>query len=61
MDWFTEHSEELSYKYPGKHLAIVDDKVVAVGDTIREVYEKAKAKFPGKNYLRLTYLLMKSL
>ena len=48
MDWFTEHSKELSYKYPGKHLAIVEDKVVAVGDNALVVFKEAKAKFPDK-------------
>ena len=48
MDWFTENSKELSYKYPGKHLAIVEDKVVAVGDNALVVFEEAKAKFPDK-------------
>lgn len=55
MDWFTENSKELSEKYPGKHLAIVDNKVIAVGNSIKEVYEIAESKFPDKK-ISLVYI-----
>ena len=55
MDWFNEHSKELSEKYPGKHLAIVDNKVVAVGDSAVTVFREAKSKFPDKK-VSLAYI-----
>lgn len=48
MDWFTEHSKELSEKYPGKHIAMVENKVVAVGDNAVIVFNEAKSKHPNK-------------
>ena len=48
MDWFIEHSKELSEKYPGKHIAIVNNKVVSVGNNAEVVFKEAKVKFPDK-------------
>ncbi len=39
--WFQEHYDELTKKYPGKVVAIVDDQLVGVGDTILEVGRQA--------------------
>lgn len=47
-NWFTEHSKELSVKYPGKHIAIVDNKVVSVGRIPSVVFKEAKKKYPKK-------------
>lgn len=38
-DWLTHHFNELIDKYPGKIVAVIDDKVVGVGDTYQEVYK----------------------
>jgi hypothetical protein len=35
-------------KYLGKHVALVDGKIVASGRTSLEVFEKAQKKFPQK-------------
>jgi hypothetical protein len=33
-------------KYAGKHIAIVDNRIVAYRDTAKEVFQKAKKLFP---------------
>ena len=48
VDYLLEHSEELSKKYPGKYIAIVNNKLVAIGNNNKEVFVKAKKRFPGK-------------
>lgn len=37
--------------YSGKWVAIVGDKVIASGDSLKEVYKKAKEKSRGKEPL----------
>ncbi|NQE04607.1 hypothetical protein C5S32_01940 [ANME-1 cluster archaeon GoMg1] len=49
--YLLKHSQELSEEYPGKYLAIVDDKVVAVSSSGHESFEKAKKIIPGKGDL----------
>ena len=53
--YLLKHSQELSEEYPGKYLAIVDDKVVAVSSSGHESFEKAKKLFPGKE-IYITYM-----
>ncbi|RLI76358.1 succinyl-CoA synthetase subunit alpha [Archaeoglobales archaeon] len=43
-----EISLEEQKKYAGKHVAIVDGKIVASGNTAKEAFQKAKLKFPEK-------------
>jgi len=45
--YLLKYSQELSEEYPGKYLAIVDDKVAAVSSSGHESFEKPKI-FPGK-------------
>jgi transcription antitermination factor NusG len=40
--WFQKHYEELSEKYPGMTVGIVDEELVGVGATIKEVEKQAK-------------------
>lgn len=47
-DWMVAHYEELVKKYPHKAIAVVEDEVVAVGKTEKEVDELARVKYPGK-------------
>lgn len=47
-DYFFLHSEELSKKYPGKYIAVVDNKLVAIGKSNIEVFRRAKQKYPKK-------------
>jgi hypothetical protein len=48
--WIKEHHAE----YAGKHVALKDGELIAVGDTIREVDQKAREK--GVENPLLTYL-----
>jgi len=48
-NWIIRHSQELFEKYHGKHLAIVGEKIIAIGETALEVFKKAKqTKSTGK-------------
>ena len=47
-DFLFEHSQELSKKYPGKYMAVVDNKMVALGNSNLEVFRKAKKEHPRK-------------
>lgn len=35
-------------KYSGKWIAIMDQKIVATGDSAEDVYKEAKKKYPNK-------------
>ena len=48
LAFYVRNADEINRKYRGKHIAIVDDKVVASGDDPREVWEEAKKKHPKK-------------
>ena len=39
--WIVEHFSELVTKYAGKYIAVVDQKLVAVGESGKEVEDKA--------------------
>ncbi len=39
--WLQEHYKELSEKYPGKVVAIVNHELVGIGNTLAEVREQA--------------------
>ncbi|MBI5192270.1 MAG: hypothetical protein HZA08_02375 [Nitrospirae bacterium] len=46
--WVVEHFGELVTKYAGKYVAVVNETLVAVGDSRKEVEEKARAIAPDK-------------
>lgn len=46
--YLQEHSEELSRKYPGKYVAVVDEKIVAVSSSAAISYKKAKEQAGSK-------------
>jgi len=54
FQWYVSNPEKLR-KYAGKHVAIVDDKVVGVGDSAKKVYEMAKKRLPKESPL-LVYI-----
>lgn len=54
FNWYTQHPEELK-KYAGKHIAIIDDRVVGVATSAKEAYMMAREKYPDKTPL-LTYI-----
>ena len=50
------HSKELSRRYAGKHIAVVDEKIVAVGKNRLEVYKKAVKNIPRNKKVGVYYL-----
>ena len=48
LSFYGADAEEINRKYRGRHIAIVDDKVVASGDDPKKVWEAAKKKCPKK-------------
>lgn len=46
--WIVEHFSELVTKYAGKAIAVVNEQLVAVGDTEVEVELIARQKYPDK-------------
>ena len=46
--WIVEHFSELVTKYAGKYVAVVHETLVAVGDSRKEVEDKAGAIAPEK-------------
>jgi len=46
--WIVEHFSELVEKYAGKYIAVVNEQLVAVGDSGKEVEDKARAIEPLK-------------
>jgi hypoxanthine-guanine phosphoribosyltransferase len=48
LTFYVTNAEEINKKYSGKHIAIVDNKVVASGNDPKEVWEEAKKKHPKK-------------
>lgn len=54
-DFLLKNSQKLSEKYAGKYLALVGDKLVAVGKDMVEVYRDAKKKFPRQE-ISISYM-----
>ncbi|MBI3354862.1 MAG: hypothetical protein HY034_08260 [Nitrospirae bacterium] len=46
--WVVKHFSDLVKKYHGKAIAVVNERIVAVGDTELEVEQAALKKFPAK-------------
>jgi hypothetical protein len=46
--WIVEHFSELVEKYAGKAIAVVNEQLVAVGNTELEVELIARQKYPDK-------------
>ncbi len=46
--WIVEHFSELVTKYAGKYVAVVNEQLVAVGDSRRDVETKARTVEPEK-------------
>ena len=42
--WVTKHLDEMVRKYPGKVIAVFQGRLVAVGDTYKEVFAAARAQ-----------------
>jgi hypothetical protein len=46
--WIVDHFSELVNTYAGKYIAVVNETVVAVGHSGKEVEDKARAVAPEK-------------
>lgn len=46
--WIVEHFSELVTKYAGKYVAVVNEALVAVGESRREVESQARSIEPAK-------------
>jgi len=46
--WIVEHFEELVDRYGGKYIAVINEEIVAVGDSPVEVDRKSIEQFPGE-------------
>jgi len=55
LDWAGAHHSELMKKYPEKWVAILNKKVIAVGETLEKVKEKAKA-LTGKEHIPVYFV-----
>jgi uncharacterized protein (DUF1330 family) len=44
--WIQEYFEELVEKYGGKYVSVAGGELVAVGDSVSDVDEAARAKYP---------------
>jgi len=44
--WIVEHFEELVDKYGGKYIAVVNEEIVAIGNSPSEVDRRARERFP---------------
>jgi hypothetical protein len=48
LAFYVANAEEINRRYSGKHIAIVDNKVVTSGDDPKEVWEAARKEHPRK-------------
>ena len=46
--WIVEHFSDLVTKYAGRYVAVVNETLVAVGDSGKEVESKARAFEPNQ-------------
>jgi hypothetical protein len=47
LKWFAAFPKEIE-QFRGKHVAMIGRKVVASGDSAKEVFEKARKDYPEK-------------
>ena len=47
LKWFAAFPKEIG-RFRGKHVAMIGRKVVASGDSAKEVFEKARKDYPEK-------------
>lgn len=45
-EWLADNSEEWSYKYPGKYLAIVDYEVLGIHGDFGQAFDQGRAERP---------------
>jgi len=47
-NWMVKHYEKVVKEYPRKAIAVVDEEIVAIGETEKEVDDIARKKYPEK-------------
>ena len=47
QNWIVKHFEYIVNKYGGKYISVVNEKIVAIGDSPKKVDDEARNKFPG--------------
>ena len=47
--WVAKHLDEMSRKYPHKVIGVYRNKLVAVGDSFKEVYAAAREQWLGRS------------
>ncbi|MFY3739854.1 MAG: hypothetical protein HMLIMOIP_000273 [Candidatus Nitrosomirales archaeon] len=50
FEWLSKNMDKIS-KYARKHVAIVGNEIVAVDESAKVVYDRAKEKYPDKSPL----------
>ena len=50
-DWWCAHRLELAREHPQKHLAILDQKIVGIGDTALEAFSQSRKIEPNRRPL----------
>lgn len=48
QEWITKNFENLVNKYPSKYIAVVDETVVTVGSSAKDVENEVLKKYPKK-------------
>ena len=46
--WIQRHFKELVDKYPGKYVAVVENKIITSGLSSKDVEEEAQKRYPNK-------------
>ena len=54
--YLLEHSKTLAQRYGGKYIVVVDDRVVASGETQLEAYQNAAQRLPQKDDTGIYYI-----
>jgi len=47
-EWLKRHLEELVKEHPRKVIAVLDQRIVAMGDSILEVWRIAEERYPDR-------------
>jgi hypothetical protein len=54
--YFLAHVDELSRRYGGKYVVVVDDRIIGLGQTQLEAYHNAPARLTGKSDAGIYYI-----
>ena len=54
--YFVQHAAELAKRYGGKYIVVLDDRIVASGETQWEAYQRASVHHPAQRELGIYYI-----